>query len=204
MLKIENKPLRKIKVGDKIVGSDGKAVVVTHVYDSYVPDKMYEITMEDGQTIKCSANHLWYCETQTDIKEKKEYLKLAKYYFKHETIPNYDILLPAYPYSMIGTKFSNNKKCQKLIQRAALSLGPTYQVPNVIFDGTKYIREEKVYTYSFNDLIDFLKGLQHVVNQDKEQYFFFGKVRETQQIVALGDYSDVNIPELNDLNFSNK
>lgn len=202
-MEIENKKLKDVKVGDKIIGSDGKPVVVTHVFDSYIPDKMYSMKMTNGEVVECSANHLWYCETNEDRLEKKTYYKLAKYYFRHNKIPDYDMLMPAYPFDMIADKFTNDPKSKLLIEHAALSLGPVYQVPNVIFDGMKYIKEVKLYTYSFNDLIDFLKGLQRVVKHDKSQYFYFGKVRETDSIAEIikkdGIINDVNIPEKGDI-----
>jgi preprotein translocase subunit YajC len=200
---IVNKQLKDIRVGDKIVGPGGAPVTVTHVFDKYMPDTMYEITMDNGETIKCSGNHLWYCETDSDRQERKKYFKLAKYFFKHAKIPEYNMNMPAYPYEMLPTKFSDDKKCQELISRAALSLGPTYQTPNAIFDGLDYIKEEKFYTYSFNDMIDFLKGLQRVVNHDKSQYFYFGQVRETQNIAKIGIISNVNIPEKGDILHAN-
>lgn len=196
-------PLSDIKVGDRIIGPEGKPVVVTHVFDSYVPKDMYELTMENGEKVKCSGNHLWYSETSSDRENIHSYLKLVKYFFKHCEIPDYDKLLPAYPYSIIGSKFSDNKKCQDLIKRACLSLGPTYQTPNVIFDGLDYVKEVKVYAYSFNDLIDFLKGLKKVLNKDPNQYFYFGQVRETKIIADIGTSDEINLPLKGDILHAN-
>lgn len=186
-------------MGDKIRGSNGDSVVVTHVFDSYVPKDMYELTMNDGQTIKCSGNHLWYCETDNDYLEKKEYKKLAKHYFKQNKIPNYEASLPAYPYSIIGSKFSSDKQSQDFIQRVCLSLGPTYQTPNVLFDGLDYIDEQKVYSYSYNDIIDSLKNLYNVIHH-KKGYFYYGQVRTAKMIAELiNDGNSVNIPETTDI-----
>lgn len=198
-----NKKFSEIKVGDKIIGSDGKPVVVTHVFDKYTPKDMYELTMADGQTVKCSGNHLWYCETTTDNKERKVYLKLAKHYFKHNKIPDYDPLMPAYPLEIIASKFTADKKSQELITRVCLSMGPTYQTPNAHFDGLEYVGENKFYTYGFNDIIDFLKKLQRVVNNE-DQYFYFGKTRETSTIVDLVSRGEeINIPETTEVEHKN-
>lgn len=201
-MEIEQTQLKDIKVGDKLIGSDGKPVEVVQVFDKYIPSSMYLLEMDDGQEVKCSGNHLWYCETDDDRANKKDYIKLAKHYFRHNKIPEFDDVYPSYPYNQIGEKFSNDKKSQELIERVCLSLGPSLATPNVLFDGTQYLTENKVYTYSYNDIIVFLQKLKRAIHK-KDEYFYFGQVRETSTIAKLAKTQEINIPEHSDINHSN-
>lgn len=56
-------PMRDAKVGDKILGQDGKCYNITGVYPQGVMDT-YKITFNDGTYVECDINHLW------NIKEK--------------------------------------------------------------------------------------------------------------------------------------
>ena len=46
-----------LKVGDKVVGSDGKYTEVTHVFPKDVAD--YKVTLSDGSEFYCHGNHEW-------------------------------------------------------------------------------------------------------------------------------------------------
>lgn len=198
-MKIEYKQMNELVPGDKIIGSDGKPTVVTEVFEEHIPKRMYQMEMEDGQIIECSGNHLWYCETDTDKKEQKKYKKAAKRFFKRNEIPDYDALYPSYPLEIMKTKFSDNKKDMEFIERVCLSLGPSVATPNVIFDGyMEVVEEDLVYTYSFNDMINFLHILKDSVMGSKNSYFYFGKVRTTDEIFSIiGE--NINIPERGDI-----
>lgn len=198
-MKIEYKEMGSLKPGDKIVGSNNEPTVVTDVYEEHIPDRMYEIEMADGQIIECSGNHLWYCETDTDSKEKRKYKSAAKRFFKRNELPTYDEFNPSYPLSIMKTKFSDDIKDIAFIERACLSLGPSVATPNVIFDGYMDVVDHKlVYTYSFNDMIDFLKILKDSVTGTNEAYFYFGQVRSTDEIFSIVG-ENINIPERGDI-----
>ena len=47
-----------LKVGDKVIGSDGKFTKVTRVFPKDVAD--YKVTLTDGSEIYCHGNHEWY------------------------------------------------------------------------------------------------------------------------------------------------
>jgi len=47
-----------IKIGDKVIGSDGKPYNVTGVFPQGIKD-LYEITFNDGYSVKCCGEHLW-------------------------------------------------------------------------------------------------------------------------------------------------
>ena len=52
------KSIKDIKVGDKIMGTDGKWHKVIAKTEEKIPYKMYEVTFSNG-TIKCSDTHQW-------------------------------------------------------------------------------------------------------------------------------------------------
>lgn len=55
-----------LEVGDVILGPNNEEVEVSQVYDEHIPEKMFEIVLDDGSMIKASGNHLWYVETDLD------------------------------------------------------------------------------------------------------------------------------------------
>lgn len=67
-----------LKPGDVIRGSDGREVVVTRAYDAHMPERMFEIELENGSTIKASGNHLWYVETSFDHAYHRERRREAR------------------------------------------------------------------------------------------------------------------------------
>jgi len=58
--------------GDIIRGPNGEEVVVREAYDQHVPERMFEIELENGESIKASGNHLWYIETDFDHSYHRE------------------------------------------------------------------------------------------------------------------------------------
>ena len=55
----------EIKVGDKLVGQDGKPTEVLGVYPQGKKD-VYEITFSDGSTTRCCKEHLWETKTSKE------------------------------------------------------------------------------------------------------------------------------------------
>ena len=52
------KEIGSLVIGDKVIGSDGNPYNVTGVFPQGVKD-LYQITFNDGYTIKCCKEHLW-------------------------------------------------------------------------------------------------------------------------------------------------
>jgi hypothetical protein len=52
------KRIGDIKVGDKVIGSDGQSINVVGVYPQGIK-KLYKITFSDGHSIKVCEDHLW-------------------------------------------------------------------------------------------------------------------------------------------------
>ena len=49
----------ELKVGDPVLGRDGKPCTVTHVSPVDVTPDLYRVTLSDGQRILADANHQW-------------------------------------------------------------------------------------------------------------------------------------------------
>lgn len=191
--------MKDLSPGDKILGPRGHPTVINEVFEEHIPERMYRLKMADGQVIEASGNHLWYCETDTDFDEKKKYIKLAKHYFKRNKIPAINEINAAYPIELMPDKFSNDKKSREFISRACLSLGPTLTTPNVYIDNyLEEVGEELIVLYSFNDMVKFLKEMEKSVKEE-EGYFYFGKVRSTDEIFSISLTENINIPEKGDI-----
>ncbi|HIJ23076.1 MAG: AAA family ATPase [Candidatus Marinimicrobia bacterium] len=48
----------ELKIGDYVVGRNGKKTKVTHIFPQGVKD-VYELTLSDGSKVRCGYNHLW-------------------------------------------------------------------------------------------------------------------------------------------------
>lgn len=194
--KTELKEFGDLVPGDKIIGADGNPVTVTASYEKHIPEKMYEIEMEDGEVVQASGNHLWYCETELDEKNKDYYEKIAREYFDNYDIPeklDKDELFPIQDMTLI---FGDEVNIVLFIELACKSLGYTSYTPHLMYDDKMKIagRKEAVFNYSYNDLIDFLNKMKSSII-DKKGYFYYGQVRTTDEIFDLINKGlDVNIP----------
>jgi len=59
-----------LKVGDVVFGRDGKLCEVLGIDDQGKKD-VYELTFNNGQTVRCGLDHLWVCKSRSDRKYKK-------------------------------------------------------------------------------------------------------------------------------------
>lgn len=55
------RPMGEIKVRDKVYTRNGILAEVTHVFPQGECD-VYEVILEDGRSVKCNENHLWFVE----------------------------------------------------------------------------------------------------------------------------------------------
>jgi phosphate starvation-inducible PhoH-like protein len=64
------KLMKDIKVGDKVIGSDGKPIDVLRIYpQGKLP--VYKITFSDHTVVRCSEDHLWNTMTLSEKRHKK-------------------------------------------------------------------------------------------------------------------------------------
>lgn len=62
-----SKKIGDIKVGDKVIGSDGKPHNVTGVFPQGIKE-LYNVTFNDGYSIKCCKEHLWTVQSTNGSK----------------------------------------------------------------------------------------------------------------------------------------
>lgn len=193
--------MNDLNVGDMIVGPDGKATSITDVYDVHIPDRMYELTMQNGEVIKCSGNHLWYSESDSDRKGRRRYAKLAKRYFTKNKIPQIDKQYPEVSLEVMVELLGGEKWENEFITKVCQSQGPVSMVPQEYYedDLSSPVAKNTTYLFSYNDVILFLKRMRDRVILRKSEYFYFGKVRTTDDIFSIID-ENINIPEKGDLN----
>jgi hypothetical protein len=55
----------QIKVGDEVIGSDGKAHRVLGVYPQGEKD-VFQVTFRDGSSTRCCDDHLWFTQTRSE------------------------------------------------------------------------------------------------------------------------------------------
>lgn len=53
------KKLRDVKIGDKVIGYDGKPHTVLDLTPIHLPLRMFLLTFDNGK-VKCSWNHQWH------------------------------------------------------------------------------------------------------------------------------------------------
>jgi len=64
------KTVGEIKIGDKLIGIDGKETTVLEIYPQGLKD-VYEVELMDGRKIRCGKDHLWYVKNFTKKDKKK-------------------------------------------------------------------------------------------------------------------------------------
>lgn len=191
----------ELKPGDKIIGANGEPVEVTAVYDKHIPKSMYEIEMEDGEIVQCSGNHLWYCETSLDNKNKEEYKELAKEVLSTFEIPEKLEEDELFALADVVKIFGEDIKTMLFIEKVCKSLGYSSYSPHLIYSDKMKVadKREAVLNYSYNDLIDFLHKMKLSILENKG-YFYFGEVRMTSHIFELIEKGEkINIPHKSDI-----
>lgn len=190
-----------LKPGDKIVGSDGSPVTVTDVYEKHYPETMYEIEMEDGEVVQASGNHMWYCETELDLRNKEHYKQLAREFFRNNEIPGKLEEDELFSLRDIVKIFGDDINTMLFIEKACKSLGYSSYTPHFVYSDKMKVadKREAIMNYSYNDFVDFLNEMKETVFSNKG-YFYFGEVRTTDQIADLISKGvKVNIPHKKDI-----
>jgi hypothetical protein len=161
------KLLKNIVIGDELVGTNGPTVV-TQVFEDYIPERMYEISFENGLIIQASGCHLWSALMQVDKKETKKLKRQAKNFFKRN-------MLMEEEYNFVGevSTIANNFifKDFDFIQTICDIRGPDQEI------FTDDWSTEGLYVYDFNKTIEFLRTLR-----DSGDISYSGKTRNTDQL----------------------
>jgi len=59
-----------LRVGDRVIGSDGKPHTVIGVFDQGEKD-VFRVTLADGGSVECCDEHLWLTRTRTDRRKRR-------------------------------------------------------------------------------------------------------------------------------------
>lgn len=194
-----------LKPGDVILGRDGKPTTVVEAYDEHIPERMFEIEMENGATIKASGNHLWYIETKFDhsyhrqrrLKGKKALEKITK-----EMIENLEGIATAE--DEIETSLSDmvnlleaegNQAIIQSLDRIASSLGHISENKNIYRDyltGEEMENPTAVRHYDAKQFCQQILSLTGKRKFKKKYPLIVGQVTTTESLLELGE--DVELP----------
>ena len=102
-----------LKVGDQVYGSNGEIINVTGIFPQGVKD-IYKITLIDGKTNLCSAEHLWQVQNvYTKEVEVISLVKLMRRHYRDYAIPVYIPKVKRYIYIQIDhIKYSHDEEAQ--------------------------------------------------------------------------------------------
>jgi len=192
----KHKKLKDISINSKLKGPDGETTV-THDYEEHIPKHMFLLEMEDGELFEVSGNHRWYCETAEDRKNQKRYMKLAKKYFKTESIPQKLQKDELIQYDEALILFAGIKKNREFIGLICDSMGHSAETPLFLLE-EKLNEKEMIPVWSYNDLVNYLQKFKKELVDNNYGYFYFGKTRTMLDIFRL-DEDNINIPTLNEV-----
>ena len=70
------KPLSEIKVGDDVIGANGKTTTVTGVFHRGL-QPLYRVTFDDGVSVVCDSDHLWNVKSYNDVARDKPWRTMS-------------------------------------------------------------------------------------------------------------------------------
>lgn len=68
----------QLKPGDKLFDEHGEPVEISGVHKKHIPQRMFLLEDNDGNSIKVSGTHLWYVVTQADIDNHQTRISYAR------------------------------------------------------------------------------------------------------------------------------
>lgn len=200
-----------LEVGDVIRGADNQDVEVVQVYDEHIPEKMYEIELDNGETVKASGNHLWYVETDFDKSFHRERKRLGKKHFgklNNEIMDN--LVSISESEDEIETGLLDvvnlceidltNYEAINVLERIAASLGHVAENDSEHIDyltGESMNKKDAVRSYDaklFTQQVLSITGKKPFV---KKYPLIVGRIMTTEQMIEYGD--GLEIPTLNKL-----
>ena len=201
------KKLGEIKPGDVIIGSDNKEVTVIDAYDSHIPEKMYEIELNNGSFIKASGNHLWYVVTDLDYSLHRSRIKTAKKLLSKLTdVEKINLYNVATSETEVETSLidmvhlisaQNNRPLTQVLVRVAESIGHIAETKMEYQDvSTGEMIEEQIdfRTYDARVFSQQILSLAGKKEHKNKWSIIKGRVVNTNQLTLLGE--DIEIPLL--------
>ena len=209
MGRFEEVTLGELREGDKIPGPNGELVTVVKGYDHHIPEKMYEIENDNGDTLKVSGNHLMYVESSIDtsyhptrVKNDKKTLKkydnnkmsdIRDYVNTHQT-GDHDVSLHEVVSFMDA---QNDQAVINVLQRIAASIGPVaednYSVRD-LYDDEVVQDNNSIQKYDKREFFQQILALSPRDKKDKSIPVIVGRVITADQMFEEMEYSEISIP----------
>lgn len=202
------KRMGDLEVGDVIVGSNGEKVVVTEAYDPHIPEKMYEITLENDEVVQASGNHLWYVESSFDRSYHAERRRVGRKALKGIPAPALeDLITIAESDEEIETMLvdmvalcqfdESDSNLVGVVRRVAESLGHiaenNSEYQDLYTDEVIHL-SNTVRSYDAKQFCQQILSLRGDHKHRKRWPLIVGRVVTTEQLVW--SYTDVDIPTI--------
>lgn len=199
-----------LQVGDVILGPNGEEVTITQAYDAHMPERMFEIELENGESIKASGNHLWYVETKFDYEyhreRRREAKKLLKTVLTSEMLDNLrEIAISDDDIETSLTDMVNlleagdNRPIQYILERVARSIGHVSEntVTYQDMEMSDVDSEDLTYDVRHYDASVFCQQVLSLTGQRKYKKQYPLVVGSVVTTLELMDLYQVEIPVLN-------
>ena len=195
--------------GDVIRDGEGNVTVV-EAYDEHIPESMYEITTDGGDTVKASGNHLWYIETSLDISLHRERRKSGKKLFGALPKKSIDKLVEIAEYDDVDDDLETalidmvallecdgQQEAIDSLVRVAESIGPVSENSQKAKD--IYTNEDfLIGSVRHYDGIRFAQQILSLTGNrkfKKKWPLIVGRVVTTEQMLELIEDFEINIPD---------
>lgn len=196
-----------LKGGERIITPSGEVGIVSKAYEKHIPEKMYRLEDENGNTVEASGNHLWYVVTDFNRELHRERLKEGRKLGKslsEDTISALEsIALDERLFEMsivdilelIGVAGDDSGPFHDAVVRTAESIGHIAE-ENITYeeDFQSSDTSETIRSYDANRFAKQLLSLFHVKDYRKKWPVLVGEVMTTEEIANLD--CGVWIPEI--------
>ena len=164
----------EVKLGDKVIGIDGKPYNVTGVHEIETDLETYEVVFDDGTSVKVGGDHEWYTETRSS---RKSASAANKQNAKRETVLSTEVIAKL----KVELENSNSSDSMHLVELAQLvgipSANPTMiriasMLPSI--GQTVYVRnaERKSKVYNASEVMRVLHSNSRLarIHEDSTLY----------------------------------
>jgi hypothetical protein len=191
----EIKRFGELVPGDIIEGADGRPTRVVAAYDEHTPEVMYEITTDEGETIKASGNHLWYVETTLDYSLHRERRRVGRKHFGKlpaaaaklllQTAESPDEVETALIDMVFLLEAQDSVEATRSIERVAEAIGHVAENTNALQDMEtgEVIEKAMVRTYDARIFAQQLLSLSGARRWRRRWPLIAGRVMTTEQLV---------------------
>lgn len=188
-----------IKVGDNVIGIDGKSYNVTGVHKIETELETYEVVFDDGTSVKVGGDHEWYTETHSSHKSASV---ARKQNTKRETVLSSETIAKL----KLELENSNDSDTMHLVALAQLIGLPSADTTMIRIASmlpsvgqTVYTRnvERKSKVYNTNEVAKVLQSNSRLA-RIHENSTLYGKVAT---MLHTSEKKDATVKEISDLLF---